>query len=398
MNEKLNYIFTVLLYLIGGGSAILITLIITPHLNNNLSVDKLDLLGVFFTYFNIGLGITSFSIPNSLVMFKARSKFEYKDIISNSPLYFLIISSFYSLIIFFIDERINFELTLFLILIIWFNCLYTLSNNYYQSIFKKWKSFKITIIYSTSIIIIYFLISGLLNFDLFYLRIVTPIFILSLIGLDFYYPVFKKSYIKIKFPSLVINKHIKNIFFHTLFGILFTQIDKLIVINFFDKQSSINYIFCALYFSPLLVFGLQYNNAFKPVLFKNINNETKAIKLIIAYILSSLMISTIYYFSIEFYLNYVLNDNIFDFKEYSFQICLLFTIFNIYNPFGATLIYFRKEKLLSIITSVGALLTIAIFFTMYYIKLLEFLIPIFIIIHLIYFLILACIGFKKILK
>ena len=94
MSERVNYIFTVFLYLIGGGSAILITLTITPHLNNNLDSSKLNILGIFFTYFGIGLGLTSFSITNSLVMFKARSKKEFKDIITNSPLYILFFSSF----------------------------------------------------------------------------------------------------------------------------------------------------------------------------------------------------------------------------------------------------------------------------------------------------------------
>ena len=107
MGERVNYLLTVFLYLVGGGSAILITLIITPHLNNNLDSSKLNFLGVFLTYFGIGLGLTSFSISNSLVMFKARSKKELKDIITNSPFYFLFFSVLYGTSIFICDERFN---------------------------------------------------------------------------------------------------------------------------------------------------------------------------------------------------------------------------------------------------------------------------------------------------
>ena len=395
MGERVNYLLTVFLYLVGGGSAILITLIITPHLNNNLDSSKLNFLGVFLTYFGIGLGLTSFSISNSLVMFKARSKKEFKDIITNSPFYFLFFSVLYGTSIFIFDERFNIKSSILLILMIWLSNLYTLSNNYYQSLFKKWKSFRITIFYSLSFVLLYFILWNFFEFDPLYMRIIIPVIIYGLLALNFYYQIYKKKYIVKKIPSKAINSHIKNIFFHTLFGIFFTQTDKLMVINFFNEQSSINYIYCSMYFSPLLVFGLQYNNAFKPLLFKNIKNRIVTLKLISNYILSTLLVSVLYYFSIEFYLNFVIKTKTFNFYEYSLQICVLFSILNVYNPFGAIHIYFRNEKFLSVLTFIGTLLTVITFLFTILNDGLSFIIPAFIIIQLMYVLVVGYFAIKN---
>ena len=59
-----EYYKTITIYLLAGVSSILITLLVTPHLNNNLDNDSLLIFGKLITYYGIGITLCSLAIPN----------------------------------------------------------------------------------------------------------------------------------------------------------------------------------------------------------------------------------------------------------------------------------------------------------------------------------------------
>ena len=82
--------------------------------------------------------------------------------------------------------------------------------------------------------------------------------------------------------------------------------------------------------------------------------------MLLIYSLVTIIVSVVYYFLIDFILNLILNIDNLQYKEYALVVSILFTLLNLYNPFGAILIYLKKEVILSITTSIYAMFSIVI--------------------------------------
>tara|TARA_B110000027_G_C16122401_1_gene304086 strand:- start:10468 stop:11649 length:1182 start_codon:yes stop_codon:yes gene_type:complete len=351
-----EYYKTITIYLLAGASSILITLLVTPHLNNNLDNDNLLIFGKLITYYGIGITLCSLAIPNSIVIFKNNiSENDYSKIFLTIPFYFFISTLIYITLIKIINFNLSYYHLLCLFVLIYTTLIFNSINMNYQANLKKWTSFSLTTGYAFLLVISYYFLSLYTNIDLISLRLLIPVVFYFTVILFFY----NKLYANLETRNPTLKRHYKKIFFHVLTGVILTQLDRIFALTFFENES-IGYILATIYFSPLIMFGIQFNNAFKPFFFKIISNQTMRTKMLLIYSLVTIIVSVVYYFLIDFILNLILNIDNLQYKEYALVVSILFTLLNLYNPFGAILIYLKKEVILSITTSIYAMFSIVI--------------------------------------